>query len=353
MRRSSGIILLFGFLAVSLVVVGARRAASDPPYWAYGLTAPAEGAPPLTIPAPYPAAPNPPAPAPAAGAPPANGRAPDLTPRRVAGAAGSFTTGDINNGYGPADWFPQDHPAMPDVVAHGKNGQARACSLCHMPNGKGRPENAPVAGQPYDYIVQQLSDFRNGLRWSAEPRKANTAEMIQIAKALTEDEIKEAAKYFSSMTWTPWIKVVEMDTIPHMRLTGNIFYRTDDGTTEPIGKRVIETPENTVETQLRNPRSGFLAYVPTGSLKRGEELVTTGANGRTLPCGVCHGPDLKGVGPLPGIAGRSPSYLARQLFDIQQGTRHGALAALMKPVVANLTEDDMIAIVAYVSSRVP
>jgi cytochrome c553 len=56
---------------------------------------------------------------------------------------------------------------------------------------------------------------------------------------------------------------------------------------------------------------------------------------------------------VPGIAGRSPSYLVRQLYDFQQGTRHGQLSSLMKPVVAHLTEDDMVNIIAYVSSRKP
>ena len=82
-------------------------------------------------------------------------------------------------------------------------------------------------------------------------------------------------------------------------------------------------------------------------------LVATGGGGKTLPCGVCHGPDLRGVGSIPGIAGRSPSYLARQLYDFQSGTRNGELAPLMKPVVANLTNDDFVNILAYVSSRTP
>jgi cytochrome c553 len=64
-----------------------------------------------------------------------------------------------------------------------------------------------------------------------------------------------------------------------------------------------------------------------GSIKRGEELITTGG-GKTLACAACHGPDLKGmtlpeVGAMPGLAGRSPSYLVRQMFDIKTGQRHG------------------------------
>jgi cytochrome c553 len=138
-----------------------------------------------------------------------------------------------------------------------------------------------------------------------------------------------------------------------MRLQGNIFYSLEDGTTEPLGDRIVETPEDNAQARLRNPRVGFIAYVPKGAVKRGEAMVTTGGNGKTIACTTCHGPDLLGVGSVPGIAGRSPSYLVRQLYDFQQGTRHGQLSSLMKPVVAHLTEDDMVNIVAYVSSRKP
>jgi cytochrome c553 len=88
-----------------------------------------------------------------------------------------------------------------------------------------------------------------------------------------------------------------------------------------------------------------------GSIKKGEALVKTGGNGRTVECGACHGADLLGVGPVPGIAGRSPSYLARELYDMQAGTRNGEWTQLMKPVVAKLTSEDIVNIVAYVSSR--
>ena len=111
---------------------------------------------------------------------------------------------------------------------------------------------------------------------------------------------------------------------------------------EPIGQRIIEVPENTEQTErLRNPRSGFIAYVPPGSIKKGQALVTTGAN-KTVQCAVCHGADLQGLGPVPGIAGRSPSYMVRQLFDMQQGTRKGEWSHLMKSVVEKLTPEDMI-----------
>jgi cytochrome c553 len=72
-----------------------------------------------------------------------------------------------------------------------------------------------------------------------------------------------------------------------------------------------------------------------------------------VQCSICHGPDLKGLGPVPGIAGRSPSYTARQLYDMQHGARNGVWTDLMKPVVAKLTDDDVISLAAYTASLVP
>jgi cytochrome c553 len=153
------------------------------------------------------------------------------------------------------------------------------------------------------------------------------------------------------MKWTPWIKVVETATVPKTRIAGGMFLKLEGSDTEPIGQRIIETPEDVERTEvLRDPRSGFTAYVPVGSVKKGETLVTTGG-GKTTRCAVCHAADLRGLGPVPGIAGRSPSYMVRQMYDMQRGTRKGVWADLMKPVVADLTDEEMLAIAAYTASR--
>jgi cytochrome c553 len=293
------------------------------------------------------------APAPPAGAA-APAAAPDDSLKHLQGSSGAFTLTQIRDAFGPADWYPGDHPAMPDIVAHGRRPDVRACSLCHYPNGKGRPENAGVAGLPTAYFLQTMSDFRNGLRKSAEPRKANTNIMIAIAKGMSDEDIKAAATYFGSMKWTPWIKVVEADRVPKTRSAGGMFLKLEGSETEPIGNRIIETPDDAEHTEaLRDPRSAFTAYVPRGSLKKGEALVTTGGGGKTVRCGICHGADLKGMGPVPGIAGRSPSYLGRQLYDMQQGARKGLWTELMLPVVKSLTNDDLLAIAAYTASLQP
>jgi cytochrome c553 len=323
-----------GFVVLAMVPLGAAvalRAANDPPAWAYAI---------------------PPAPPPGTSAPaPA---VPDPTLRQIPGSALSFPVVQIRDAFGPADWFPGDHPAMPDVVAKGRRPDVRACGLCHYPNGKGRPENAGVSGLPVAYFIQQMHDFRNDLRKSAEPRKGNTNVMITIAKGMSEEEIKAAAEYFGSMKWTPWIRVVESQKVPKTRIQGGMYLRLEGNETEPLGNRIIETPEHVERTEmLRDPRSGFVAYVPPGSIKKGEALVTKGGNGRTVECGACHGADLKGLGPVPGIAGRSPSYIVRQMYDMQAGARRGVWTDLMKQVVAKLTDEDFVSIAAYVSSRNP
>jgi cytochrome c553 len=344
MRNVSGSVIL----ALTIVTAGVLVAAADaPPPWAYGFAAPA-AAPPPAAPAPAPPA----GPAGARGAAPAAAPAPDDGAlKHLPGSTGAFTVTQIRDAFGPADWYPGDHPTMPDIVAHGKRPDVRACSLCHYPNGKGRPENAGVSGLPVSYFLQTMADFRSGARKSADARKANTNIMIAIAKGMTDEETKATAEYFGAMKWTPWIKVVEAATVPKTRIAGGMFLRLEGNETEPIGDRIIETPENVEATEvLRDARSGFIAYVPPGSVKKGETLVTTGG-GKTTQCSVCHGPDLRGLGPVPGIAGRSPSYTARQLYDMQQDVRKGVWSDLMKPVVAKLNNADMLAIAAYTASR--
>jgi cytochrome c553 len=327
------LVLMLGLVVVMAVV---RAAADGMPLWAYGYAAPppAEGTP---------AAASAGAPAPAA---------PEV-PRALTGSTGSFTRSQIYSRYSPADWFPNAHPPMPEIVAKGREtANIFACSLCHLQHGRGRPENAPVSGLPVSYFVQTMIDFKNGNRKSSDGRKRNANLMAGFARAMTDAEIRVAAEYFGGIAWTPlWVKVKETNTVPKTHVDNGLFVPNEGTESEPIGKRIIEVPENEdLSENLRDPRSGFIAYVPPQSLKKGQLLVTTGGVGKTVACGVCHGPGLKGLGPVPGIAGRSPSYLIRQIYDMQVDSRKGEWTQLMKPVVAKLNGDDLIAIGAYVAS---
>jgi cytochrome c553 len=276
----------------------------------------------------------------------------------VPGSDQGFTMKQIKDTGNPVDWFPGDHPQMPSIVAHrrspGVNPWIGSCGLCHYPNGRGRPENAGIAGLPEGYILEQLADFKAGARKTADSGKKNTAVMTGNASGITDEEAKAAAVYFSSMKMTPWIKVVEVETVPKVRNVGGFYIPIEGSETEPIGKRILEMPVDPEATETyRNPRSGWIAYVPVGSIRKGEDLVVRGGAGKTVACAACHGEGLKGNGNFPPLAGRSPSYLARQLYDIQQFTRNGPGTQLMRPVVQNLTEDDITNIAAYLTSLEP
>jgi len=122
---------------------------------------------------------------------------------------------------------------------------------------------------------------------------------------------------------------------------------------EPLGNRIVEAPEDDYQANtVRNPRSGFVAYVPKGSIEKGKQIVLNGG-GKTIACGTCHGATLQGIVNIPAIAGRSPSYMMRQMWDMKMGTRKGPMTQLMKPVVANLSQDDMLNVVAYLASINP
>ena len=277
----------------------------------------------------------------------------DDVPQHVPDSAASFTIKQERDLFFVPDWHPEDHPAMPDVVAHGRMPDVRACGSCHRAAGTGGPENASLAGLPAAYIVQQIEDYKTGARKFAGPQRGPSVLMTAIAKASNEEEIKSAAAYFSALKPATNIKVVETDTVPVTQIARVFYMLVKDGGTEPIGQRIIETPVDAAQFEHRDTRSQFIAYVPKGSIAKGEVLATTGGAGITTPCITCHGPDLRGVAPIPGIAGRSPSYLVRQLYDFQQHARAGSAGAPMGPVVEKLSPDDMISLAAYVTSLTP
>jgi len=305
---------------VSAMLIVARAQQQPPPPWAFTVNPPAT---PGATPAPV-----------------------DPAPKQLPGSTASFTVAQTRDAYNPPDWHPNDHPPMPDAVAHGRPKEMRACGFCHLTNGFGRPENAGLAGLPAAYIVQQMADFKSGDRKTSEPKMGPPMAMIQDAKAAHDDEIQAAAAYFNSVPFKKWIRVVEAKDVPKTKIAGSMHVPTNDGM-EPLGQRIIEVPENLERTELRDASSSFVAYVPAGSIKKGEALV------KSMSCGTCHGADLKGIGPVPPLAGRSPSYTVRQLFDLQAGNRKGPWSPLMKAAVEKLTIDDMINIAAFTSSREP
>lgn len=277
----------------------------------------------------------------------------DGVPRKAPGSAATYTITQIDDLFATVVWHPTDHTAPPGVVALGRKPDLRACGSCHRADGAGGPENASLAGLPAAYIVQQLKDYQSGARKFAGPKRGPSVLMVTTAKAMTEEDMRVAAEYFSAQKLKPFYTVIEASTVPKSFVNRNFAQLLPGSDTEPLGQRIVETPQDPEQFKLRDPRSKFVAYVPPGSIARGETLVKTGGAGATAACATCHGANLKGVGPIPGIAGRSPSYIVRQLYDMQQGERAGAMSALMKPTVEKLTGADMAAIAAYLATQQP
>ena len=242
---------------------------------------------------------------------------------------------------------------MPEIVSRGRKPDVYACGFCHRADGPGGPENAGLAGLSAAYIKQQMADFKNGSRKTSVPERGPPQLMIAVAKAASDEEVQAAAEYFAGLKSSPRIKVVETDSVPKTYVAGWFLADANSREREAIGSRIIEVPEDVVQFENRDARSRFVAYVPIGSIKQGEEIATKGTAGAATKCILCHGRGLNGLADVPGIGGRSPSYLVRQLYDLKHGARAGPGAELMKPVVEALTTDDMLALAAYAASLPP
>ena len=275
---------------------------------------------------------------------------PEAGPKALPGSTKTYTPEEIDNLLAPPDWLPSDHPPAPPIVQKGHAG-ALACGSCHLMSGIGHPESADVAGLSAQYLIQQMADFKSGVR-------KDVARMNGIAKELSDDEVREAAEWFALLKPRRNNKVVEAATVPKT-FTGQGRMRFVDpaGGTEPIGNRIISVPVDEGRARMRDPNTEFVSYVPVGTLARGKTLVETGDGGRTLACGTCHGPTMQGMGNAgllaPRLAGQHPIYLARQLYLFKDGSRNGGTAALMTPAVVNLADADILAISAYLASLDP
>jgi cytochrome c553 len=260
--------------------------------------------------------------------------------------------------FNPPDWYPAEHPAMPLIVAHGSPPQGAAtapvlpCALCHLPNGAGHV--ASLAGLPADYIIRQFAEFRSGER-RVSVGSARAQQFLTTLKSSYGDaQVRAAAGYFSALAPRPWIQVREAKRVRVSVVDPESLMRTAiaGGSSEPLGSRIVELPESESALRNRDAHSGFIAYVPVGSVARGKFLVTR-ATESGAACTACHGKTLNGLGNIPPLAGRPPTYLVRQLWNYHSGERRGSLSAPMQAIAARLRVDDMLAMAAYLASLPP
>jgi cytochrome c553 len=103
--------------------------------------------------------------------------------------------------------------------------------------------------------------------------------MIGVAKAASDEEVQASAAYFSALK-------------PRARQSA---------------AALSKCRKNFVQFETRDARSRFIAYVPIGSLKKGEALAPQGAGSPAAHCATCHGSALQGLGDVPALAGRPPA----------------------------------------------
>ncbi len=236
---------------------------------------------------------------------------------------------------------------VPQIVVAGKGDAVRPCNTCHTPSGMGQPESANIRGLNADYFARQMHDFANGMRGG--PR---SGAMVGFAKGLTDDEIKQLAAYYAGLKQVRWTNLSESDVVPKTIIGRNSQRaRIDGADPEPIGKRIVEFVNNPAAVrQMADP--AFIAFVPPGSLALGRTIATTGG-GKAEACTGCHGDKLQGEDDVPGLAGRSPVYIARQIYSFKNGIRKGPLADIMKGVVAKLSDDEVIGVASYIAQQDP
>jgi cytochrome c553 len=281
---------------------------------------------------------------------------PDVAAMRhtIPGSRATFTRAEIDDRFRSVDWFPRTHVPAPHVVTHGRAPGVLACAFCHLPDGSGRPENAMLAGLPKEYIVRQMSDFHSRARRNPGDASYLPGDLMRgIADSIATQEIETAARYFSRLRPRGKTRVVEADTIPRPVAGLGLHSAARDGSREPLGRRLIEMPNDIERHELRDPNVRYTAYVPRGSIARGRAIATRGLGQATPACVTCHGPRLRGTDTIPALAGRAPSSLLRQLIAFRTGTRASAQAAPMRALAATLSLDDMIAAAAYAGSLSP
>lgn len=267
----------------------------------------------------------------------------------VPGSTRSYTRAYIDSPFNAPDWFPQDHPAPPHVVLHGRK-PAWACGACHLPNGEGDTTSATLAGLPKAYILEQIAAFRAGERGKGLPVAATA--MAEEARNLDDADLQAAADYFSSLKLHPIRRVVETASVPKTHWDDFVLAPDKNGAHEPIGERIIEMSNDQALYLLGDERTGFVAYVPPGSIARGAVIATKGI-GTAPACESCHGAGLQGVGNIPPLAGRSPTYIAHELILFRLGKRTNPGAAPMRLETSHLTVPEMIDVAAYAASRKP
>ena len=180
-----------------------------------------------------------------------------------------------------------------------ENGKTKSitCSACHGVDGNSAiPMNPKLAGQHEKYLVKQLTEFKLASKTGGKDGR-NNAIMNGMSAALSEQDIRDLAAYYSSQEAVPG-----------------------------------ESTQDAVE-------QGNKLYIG-GDLKRG-----------ITACIACHGPKGNGtsLSGFPDISGQHSVYIAAQLKSFRSGGRANSLNGMMADIAKRMTDEDIEVISSYVS----
>ncbi|NKB39159.1 MAG: c-type cytochrome [Gammaproteobacteria bacterium] len=264
------------------------------------------------------------------------------------GSEKSYTEKEINNFFEVPDWYPEKHIPMPTVVSHGAKPKVFACASCHLTSGSGHPESSALAGLPVEYQIRQMKAYQKFQRNSV------IGVMNTIARAMTNEQIRDSAEYFAALPALDVQEVREAIDVPLTYVNKRfMLLELESGSDkkEKIGERIIMLPVDENRVKARDPYATFITYVPEGSLLTGKKLVNEG-KGNAAACTSCHGADLKGTSVAPLIAGQHASYLRAQLRDYKAGIRRGEAdpGKIMATNMKYFTDWEILATAAYIAS---
>lgn len=181
---------------------------------------------------------------------------------------------------------------IPDTM----EARVQACTGCHGAQGRG-VENVyfpRLAGKPAGYLYNQLAAFRDGRR--------KYVPMNYLLAYLPDPYLMRMAAYFAGQNPPP----------------------------------LVQPPVNR----------------PPELVAAGKQIVTGGLPAKHVPaCVACHGPQLSGREPgIPGLLGLRADYVSAQLGAWRFGIRTALAPDCMQFVASSLSEQDVSAVAAYLSS---
>lgn len=163
------------------------------------------------------------------------------------------------------------------------------CMACHASDGNSIvTANPKIAAQHESYLYKQLINYKSGLR--------DNAVMSGIAAGLSDDEMRELAKYFSKQ-----------------------------------------------ELKLSQAQSNGIG-------SDGEKIFRSGIFDKNVPaCAGCHGPAGHGIpAKFPRLNSQHADYIKNQLQQFATGQRANDAASVMRMIAEKLTEKEMDAVADYI-----